>query len=89
MKKRRPQRIGVMSMLALSFALSGCVTQVITTPVQVANQTTQTAAQTAGQAAQAATPGLSALNSEKGFTGQSQSSAYGLDVKKPHRSRSE
>jgi len=35
---------------------SGCVTQLITTPVQVANQTTQTAAQTAGQAAQTVIP---------------------------------
>jgi len=43
-------------LLVSVFILSGCVTQLVTTPAQVATQTTQTAAQTANQAAQTAIP---------------------------------
>jgi len=44
------------SLLTLSIGLNACVTQIVTTPAQVATQSTQTAAQTAGQAAQVAIP---------------------------------
>ena len=63
------------STFATAAALSGCIHQVVTAPVQVAGQGAQTAGQTAGQAAQVVTPGdSSSLAPEARFQANAYSS---------------
>ena len=84
------------STFATAVALSGCIHQVVTAPVQVAGQGAQTTGQTAGQAAQVVTPGdSSSLAAKPGFqanaySSQSKASASSTDsgtasVKKTQR----